>query len=56
MKKQSLLIVTLCLFTVAFYAQEGHVQQPGNGFTAAGLNTGTNTSGTTYFGENAGQN
>jgi len=56
MKKQHLLILALCLFTVAFYAQEGHVQQPGNGFTAAGLNTGASKTGSTYFGENAGKN
>ena len=61
MKTQTLLILTLCLLPLIFFGQEegedeGFVRQPGNGFTAAGLNTGTSALNSTHFGENAGKN
>ena len=56
MKKQTLLIFSLCMFPFIFFGQEGHVTQPGNGLTSAGLNAGIASSNSTYFGENAGRN
>ena len=59
MKTQTLLILALCLLPLIFFGQgegEGFVRQPGNGFTAAGLNTGTSALNSTHFGENAGKN
>lgn len=65
MKTQHLLILALCLLPLIFFGQKnegkeeenvGHVQQPGNGITSAGLNAGTSALNSTHFGENAGKN
>lgn len=59
MKKTQLIILTLLIYPMVFFAQEVHVfggSLVGNyGVTSAGINAGTSNYSSTFFGESAGQ-